>query len=196
MAVLKLNRFKYMELVQQYRVRTGMDVSRDAANYTFLQLIQGKKTPLAKKIEEMFCSGMSKPNLFLAIQKKPDPVGSTHKPRKTWAKTDYLDPALFDKVLHPDLTPKGSRGPAYFKAYQEGKVYLIVECPRHGMVMHHTSIQGNVDVPDDEYSYAKHKGYCLICKILTQANPDRIQEVYQFTANFLKYVKKLKQPAS
>ena len=138
-----ISRMKFFNMVQEYRIATGNDVSRYAANTSYLALLQNEKTALVKCMEKVFCKNVDNQDLRAFLIKKPDADAAinrdTNKPKRVFSQVDYLGQDILLEVLDPDLNLP-TKGATTKRAFNEGKLYMVMDCPRHGTAMYRTSI--------------------------------------------------------
>lgn len=192
-----ISRMKFFDLVQAYRLATGIDVSRYAANTSYLALLQNEKTALVKRMEKAFCKNVDNQDLRAFLIKKPDVdvvrKRDPNKPKRVFSQVDYLGQDILLEVLDPDLNLP-NKGATTRRAFNEGKLYMIMDCPNHGIAMHRTS----VGTPKDggERKHHHYQKYCLLCKIGRQAHQERADDVRTFLKNYLAFRERVNQSAS
>lgn len=192
-----ISRMKFFNMVQEYRIATGNDVSRYAVNTSYLALLQNEKTALVKRMEKVFCKNVDNQDLRAFLIKKPDADAAinrdTNKPKRAFSQVDYLGQDILLEVLDPDLNLP-TKGATTKRAFNEGKLYMVMDCPRHGTAMYRTSIGTPKNGEGrDHYHYQK---YCLLCKIGRQENQERADDIRTFLKNYLAFRERVNQSAS
>lgn len=192
-----ISRMKFFNMVQEYRVAQKTDVSRYAANYSYLELLQGNKTALVERMEQMFCREVDNKDLTVFLIKK-DPEERTCGPkpgnkRKTFNQIDYLSQEILLNVLDPSLN-LDSKLATVRRAFKMDKIYMVLECPYHGVAMHRTSVSTPAQGKEREPHHFNK--YCLLCKIGRQAQKERADDVRTFLKNYLAFRERVNQSAS
>lgn len=189
-----ITRAKFLDMVRLYRLAAQVDITRYAANYAYLELLQGRKTALVKRIEKMYRRQMDEYDMgaYLKAKRVATPKQLANRGGKHGV--NYLNPKLLEQVLDPDLNLK-TKTATFKRAFMEGKLFMILECSKHGIVMHRTSVTTCRGVSSREKN--NYQGYCLVCKTVDQVEYERkIEAIHQFRMNYLEYREHHNQSAS
>lgn len=188
-----ITRAKFMNMVRLYRMAAQADVTLYAANFSYAELTQGRKTALVKRMERMYRRQMDEYDIgsFLGemrVQKVGHAKGGV-------AGHDYLDPKYLEKILDPDFN-LDIKKTTYKRACAEDKQYIIWNCPKHGSAIYrayaYVSKEAGKDTALDRY-----EGYCLVCKTLPQSKfEEKVNAIRQLHDNYMEYRKQFKSQSA
>lgn len=187
-----ISRVKFLDMVRLYREAAQTDVTTYAANFSYAELTQGRKTALVIRIEKMYRRQMDEYDIggFLAAR-RVEKVGHA---KGGVAGHDYLDPKYLEKVLDPAFN-MDTKKTTYKRAYMDGKQYVIWDCPQHGPTIHRVCV--SVPKEGTKTTVNQYEGYCLVCKTVRQTKyEEKIKSIRQFYKNYMEYREQFKQPAS
>lgn len=185
-----ISKAKFMTMIRSYRDTAKVDITNHAINFAYAALQHGEKTALTlnlekffrRKVEDFEYVGLLQPQVKKGHSKGGKPG------------IDYLDRKLLTQVLDPDLNLP-IKIETYKRAYKEGMRYVILECSRHGDVLHRVSV--TVPRPGLKLTKNAYDGYCLICK--TDRNlkgKEKLESIYQFQKNYMEYRALLKDQSA
>lgn len=187
-----ITRAKFMDMVRLYRMAAQADVTRYAANFSYLELTQGRKTALVKRMERMYRRKMDEYEI--------NRLGPTRVQKEGHAKGgvaghDYINPTYLEKILDPDFN-LDTKKTTYKRAYAEDKQYIIWNCPKHGSAIYrvyaYLSKEAGKDTAVDRYG-----GYCLVCKTVPQSKfEEKVNAVRQLHDNYMEYRKQFKSQSA
>lgn len=183
-----ITRAKFMDMVRLYRMAAQADVTLYAANFSYAELTQGRKTALVKRIEKMYRRQMDEYDIgtFLGEMR----VHKVGRAKGGVAGHDYLNPKYLENVLDPDFNTDIKKT-TYQRAYSEEKQYIIWDCPQHGPAMYRVC----VSVPREgiKTKITQYEGYCLLCKTVHQTKyEEKLEALRQFYKNYMEYRKQFK----
>lgn len=185
-----ISKAKFMTMIRSYRDTARVDITNHAINFAYAALQHGEKTALTlnlekffrRKVEDFEYVGLLQPQVKKGHSKGGKPG------------IDYLDRKLLTQVLDPDLNLP-IKIETYKRAYKEGMRYVILECSKHGEMLHKVS----VTVPRKGLKAKKnaYDGYCLVCKTVKQVNyQEKIDSIHQFQKNYMEYRALLKDQSA
>lgn len=187
-----ITRAKFMDMVRLYRMAAQTDVTLYAANFSYLELVQGRKTALVIRIEKMYRRQMDEYDIGTFLGKVR--VQKTGHAKGGVAGHDYLHPTYLEKVLDPDFN-LDIKKTTYKRAYAEGKQYIIWNCPKHGSAIYRVC----VSIPKEgmKSTVDRYEGYCLVCKTVPQSKfEEKVNAVRQFHDNYMEYRKQFKSQSA
>lgn len=186
-----ITRAKFMNMVRLYRMAAQADVTLYAANFSYAELTQGRKTALVERIEKMYRRKMDEYEI--------NRLGPTRVQKEGHAKGgvaghDYLNPTYLEKILDPDFNLDIKKS-SYKRAYDEGKQYIIWNCQKHGSAVYRVC----VSIPKEgmKSTINRYEGYCLVCKTVQQTKyEEKIKAVRQLHDNYMEYRKQFKSQSA
>ena len=182
-----MNYFQFKNVVAFYRRTNPCEITNYALRHNYIEWVRGNKTALVQKIERKY----NKPiNEILNFNKSIEVVPT--KPQRAddtyGTGVDYRDMSLLEKILHPSLNGK-DKTCTYRRAFQEGKLYVILNCDKHGRALHRITVRDHCRWKNN------YSGCCLHCRSLRSRNSDkRIQDLKDLVNVFLQ--QSSSQPAS
>lgn len=175
-----ISKAKFMHMVRLYREAGQTDVTAYAANFSYTELTQGRKTALVHRIERMYRRQMNEYDIgSFVVASQSEKTGPA---RSGAIGHNYLDPKYLEKVLDPKFN-LDNRKATYRRAHMDGKQYIIWDCPEHGNSMYRISVSQLCTKAD----VGRYEGYCLLCKTATQARyEEKIRAIKKFYENYMK----------
>lgn len=176
-------------IVRSYREATQADVTTDAINFAYYELLHGRKTALITRIESLYRRAIEEMDIRAYLANKTAPEKKGHD-KGGIPGVDYLNADLLEQVLDPDFN-QPLKIDTFKLAYESKKLYLVLNCTKHGFVMHRTSVAQAKE--GEEQEKKKYQGYCLFCKTVRQSRyKDKIEAIKQFQINYFEYRESLK----